>query len=133
MARLIVPREGGKAFEVRKGQVVRIIAVDGPQVCDFNGYNLHDFTEGFWSGGTRGFEGTHLTVGNRLWSNPPRIRPMFTIVADTVKQRPNNGATGSATSSAVCPATRTARTTSPGPSARMDCPRTRSRTPSTSS
>lgn len=89
VARMIVPREGGKAFEVEKGQIVRIIAIDGPQVCDFNAYNRHDFTEGFWSGGTRSFEGTHLTIGNRLWSNPPRIRPMFTIVADTVKQRPN--------------------------------------------
>lgn len=88
-ARLIVPREGGKAFGVKKGQVVRIIAIDGPQVCDFNAYNRHDLAEAFWSGGTRGFEGTHLTVGNRLWSNPPRIRPMFTIVTDTLKQRSN--------------------------------------------
>ena len=89
VARLIVAREAGKAFDVKQGQVVRIIAIDGPQVCDFNAYNRRDFTEAFWSGGTRGMEGTHLTVGNTLWSNPPRIRPMFTIVADTLKQRPN--------------------------------------------
>ncbi len=89
VVRLIVPREGGKAFEIKKGQIVRIIAIDGPQVCDFNAYNRRDFREAFWSGGTRGMEGTHLTVGNTLWSNPPRIRPMFTIVADTVKQRPS--------------------------------------------
>lgn len=90
VARLIVPRERGKAFEVKKGQIVRIIAIDGPQVCDFNAYNRRNFAEAFWAGGARVLERrTHLTVGNQLWSNPPWIRPMFTIVADTVKQRPS--------------------------------------------
>jgi len=89
VARLIVPRESGKGFVVKKGQVLRIIAIDGPQVCDLNAFNRRNPAETFWSGGTRSLEGTHLTVGNRLWSKPPWIRPMFTIVGDTVKQRPN--------------------------------------------
>jgi hypothetical protein len=87
--RLIVPRERGKGFVVKKGQIIRVIAIDGPQVCDFNAFNLHDPSETFWAGGTRSLEGTHLRVGHHLWSTPPRIRVMFSVVADTVKQRPS--------------------------------------------
>ncbi len=89
VTKLIVPREQGKGFVVKKGQVVRVIAIDGPQVCDFNAFNRKNPDEAFWAGGTRSLEGTHLTVGHCLWSKPPWIRPMFTIVTDTVKQRPN--------------------------------------------
>lgn len=89
VSRLIVPRESGKGFVVKKGQILRVIAIDGQQVCDFNAFNLDDLNEAFWAGGTRSLEGTHLTVGGQLWSKPPWIRVMFTVVADTVKQRPN--------------------------------------------
>jgi uncharacterized protein YcgI (DUF1989 family) len=87
--RLIIPRESGKAFVVPKGHVLRVIAIDGQQVCDFNAFNLKNPEEAFWAGGTRSLEGTHLTVGGQLWSKPPWIRVMFTILADTVKQRPS--------------------------------------------
>lgn len=87
--RLIVPRESGKGFVVKKGQILRVIAIDGQQVCDFNAFNRKNPDEAFWAGGTRSLEGTHLTVGGQLWSKPPWIRVMFTVVADTVKQRPN--------------------------------------------
>lgn len=85
--RLIIPRESGKGFIVRKGEILRVIAIDGQQVCDFNAFNLKDPEEAFWAGGTRSLEGTHLTVGCQLWSKPPWTRVMFTIVTDTVKQR----------------------------------------------
>ena len=42
----------------------------------------------FWSGRTRIFLGAHLTVGDQLWSTPPNMRPMFTIIADTVDHQP---------------------------------------------
>jgi uncharacterized protein YcgI (DUF1989 family) len=35
--RLIIPRESGKGFVVPKGHFLRVIAIDGQQVCDFNG------------------------------------------------------------------------------------------------
>lgn len=89
VSRLIVPRESGKGFTVKAGQVVRVIAIDGPQVCDFNAFNLRNKEEAFWAGGTRSLEGTHLTVGQTLWSKPPWIRPMLSVLADTVRQRPN--------------------------------------------
>lgn len=79
-----VPPESGYACHVDKGQILRIVCVDGPQVCDFNAFCADDPAEHFWSGRTRTLQGAHLTVGDRLWSTEPRMRPMFTIIADTV-------------------------------------------------
>lgn len=79
-----VPAESGYALRVGRGQVLRITCVDGPQVCDFNAFAADDPAEHFWSGRTRTLQGAHLTVGDRLWSTEPRMRPMFTVVADTV-------------------------------------------------
>jgi uncharacterized protein len=87
----VVTARSGDAIEVRHGQILRIVLTEGPQICDFNAWNLDDPTEAFWSGRTRIFENTHLTVFNRLWSTPPRMRPIATIVEDTVEHRPPPG------------------------------------------
>ena len=79
-----VPPESGYACHVGKGQILRIVCIDGPQVCDFNAFSANDPTEHFWSGRTRTLQGAHLSVGDRLWSTEPKMRPMFTIIADTV-------------------------------------------------
>lgn len=75
----------GKAFELLRGQVMRIEQIeDGGQCCDFNCFNLHDYKEHFHTGRTRHLHGLHPTTGDFLWSAPPRERPMAAIVADTV-------------------------------------------------
>ena len=84
----LIPKETGKAFLVEKGRIVRVIEVEGPQVADFNAFNRDDPREMFWSGRTRILQGAHLTVGHQLWSTPPQMRPMFTIIADTVDHQP---------------------------------------------
>ena len=88
---LVVPRLSGKAFIVEKGEILRVICTEGPQVADFNAFNKEDPKEMFWSGRTRLLQGAHLSVGDRLWSTPPRMRPMFTILADTVAHLPLPG------------------------------------------
>ncbi len=85
IADLVVPKMSGDACEVPKGHVVRITCIEGGQVCDFNAFNKDDPKEMFWSGRTRLFQHAHLTVGDQLWSTPPKMRPMFTIIADTVQ------------------------------------------------
>lgn len=80
---LVPPREG-RCFEVKAGQVFRISSVEGPQVGDLNLHNLHDLTERFFSGKTRALHGTHVTTGERLWSNLPYLRPIATIIEDTL-------------------------------------------------
>jgi len=58
--------------------------VDGPQVGDLNLWNAQDLSERFYSGKTRALHGTHLTTGERMWSSFPHLRPMATIVNDTL-------------------------------------------------
>ena len=85
---LVVPRIEGRAFVVDKGQILRVACIEGSQVADFNAFNRDDPKEMFWSGRTRLLQGAHLNVGDRLWSTPPKMRPMFTVIADTVDHRP---------------------------------------------
>lgn len=81
-----VPRRSGKAFPLAKHQIVRISCCDGPQVCDFNAFARDDPSEFFWSGRTRTLYGSHLKVGQRLWSTEPKMRPMLTFITDTVQK-----------------------------------------------
>jgi hypothetical protein len=81
---VIVPPRDARSFRVRAGQVFRITSVEGPQVGDLNLWNAQDLSERFYSGKTRALHGTHVTTGDRLWSSFPTLRPMATIVNDTL-------------------------------------------------
>jgi uncharacterized protein YcgI (DUF1989 family) len=84
ISNVVVPVRTGHAFTVRAGQIVRISSVDGPQVVDLNLWSQADPREHFWASRTRQFYGTHVTTGDRLWSNLPFLRPMVTFIADTI-------------------------------------------------
>ena len=77
------PREAC-TFRVSAGSFFRIVSVEGPQVGDLNLWNAHDLSERFYSGKTRALHGTHVTTGERLWSSFPTLRPMATIVEDSL-------------------------------------------------
>jgi uncharacterized protein YcgI (DUF1989 family) len=77
------PREAA-SFRVKAGQFFRIESVDGPQVGDLNLWSASDLSERFYSGKTRALHGTHVTLGERLWSSFPHLRPMATIVEDSL-------------------------------------------------
>ena len=79
----VPPREAA-CFRVPAGGMFRITSVDGPQVGDLNLWNAADMTERFYSGKTRALHGTHLTTGARMWSGFPHLRPMATIIEDTL-------------------------------------------------
>ncbi|MBL4769267.1 MAG: DUF1989 domain-containing protein [Rhodobacteraceae bacterium] len=80
---LVAPREASM-FHVPAGHFFRITSVEGPQVGDLNLWNAKDLSERFYSGKTRALHGTHLTTGDRMWSSFPNLRPMATIIADTL-------------------------------------------------
>ena len=80
---LAAPREAA-AFRVQAGQYFRISSVTGAQVGDLNLWNANDLSERFYSGKTRALHGTHITVGDRMWSSFPTLRPMATIIDDTL-------------------------------------------------
>lgn len=81
---IFVPPREGRCWTVRAGQFFRITCIEGPQVGDLNLWSAADPAERFYSGKTRALHGTHLSVGDRLWSSFPHLRPMATIVADTL-------------------------------------------------
>ena len=72
------------SFTVPAGHFFRISSFEGPQVGDLNLWNAQDLTERFYSGKTRALHGTHVTTGERLWSSFPNLRPMATIVEDSL-------------------------------------------------
>lgn len=79
----IVPAKGVTAFELRRGQTVRIEDVEGQQAIDLICYNLDDLAERFWAAHTAKINGTiYVTTGHVLYSD--KARPMMTIVEDTV-------------------------------------------------
>ena len=80
---LIAPREA-RCFDVAAGEFFRISSVEGPQVGDLNLWNANDVSERFFSGKTRALHGTHLSTGDRMWSNLPHLRAMATITEDTL-------------------------------------------------
>ncbi len=80
---IVAPREAA-CFRVPAGHFFRISSVEGAQVGDLNLWNAHDLSERFYSGKTRALHGTHITTGERMWSSFPALRPMATIVDDTL-------------------------------------------------
>ncbi|WP_300067180.1 DUF1989 domain-containing protein [uncultured Ruegeria sp.] len=78
-----LPRDAA-CIDVPAGAFFRIVSVDGAQVGDLNLWNKHDLNERFYSGKTRALHGTHLSTGDRMWSSFPTMRPMATIVEDTL-------------------------------------------------
>lgn len=84
VTRVVADPRDAASFRVDAGQFFRIMSVDGPQVGDLNLWNAHDLSERFYSGKTRALHGTHVTEGERLWSSFPFLRPMATIIKDTL-------------------------------------------------
>lgn len=73
----------GTAFELNRGQLLRVIDLEGEQVADLIAFNRADRREWLSSGRTIDYANTiYLTKGHLLYSN--RSRPMFTILQDDV-------------------------------------------------
>lgn len=73
----------GTAFELRAGQSLRVIDLEGEQVADLIAFNAADKAECLSSGRSIDYANRiYLTKGDILYSN--RSRPMLTIVEDDV-------------------------------------------------
>lgn len=82
--RVIVPPRDGRSFRVSAGGAFRITCPEGSQVGDLNLWHAGNLTERFFSGKTRALHGTHVSIGDRLWSSFPHLRPMATVIADSL-------------------------------------------------
>ncbi|GAA6188013.1 DUF1989 domain-containing protein [Litorivita sp. NS0012-18] len=83
-AQVTVPPREAAAFRVAAGSFFRISLPEGSQVGDLNLWNAERLDERFYSGKTRALHGTHLSVGDRMWSCHPYLRPMATVIADSL-------------------------------------------------
>ncbi len=85
---------------VRRGQVLRIVDLDGAQAVDFLCYSASDHEERYHAPNTLKKARTlRLTTGHRLYSDV--ARPIFTIVADTHGTHDTIGGCCSAPSNAM--------------------------------
>src|SRR5260370_41617831 len=84
----VVPIRSGYAWPVRAGSVVRIVAVEGPQGCDLNLWNLNNPRERFWAARTRQLQDAHVTTFDRLCSRLAYLRPMVTLTDHTLPTEP---------------------------------------------
>lgn len=80
-----IPIRSGRAWTVPTGCIVKISTPEGPQVGDLNIWNLNNPRERFWAARTRQLHASHVTVNDRLWSCLPYLRPLVTIIADSLK------------------------------------------------
>ena len=81
---VIVPPRDAATIRVPAGSFLRIGCPEGPQVGDLNLFNAQNLDERFYSGKTRALHGTHVTEGDQLWSCFPYLRPMATVVVDSL-------------------------------------------------
>lgn len=83
VARFHLEPQTGIGFEVRRGQLLKIIDPRGEQVADLTSFSGRERTEWLSSGRTIDYANTiYVTTGHVLYSN--RSRPMWTIVEDSV-------------------------------------------------
>jgi uncharacterized protein len=83
---LVIPPCDARSWVVKAGQLFRLVCSHGPQVADMNCWNWHNPRgERFYTSKTRQIHATHLTTGDRLWSNIPYLRPLATIVHETIQ------------------------------------------------
>jgi len=75
----IIPACEGKMFTVKKGQILRVIAVEGPQAADLIVFNEHDMKESYSAWLTRQNSGC-FTRAKKLYSKLPAMNVMFTVL-----------------------------------------------------
>ena len=81
---VIIPPRNAKTFKVKSGNFFRIESIEGPQVGDLNIFQADNFDEKFYSGKTRALYGTHISVGDKMFSSFPYLRSLATITWDTL-------------------------------------------------
>ncbi|KAK6834519.1 meiotic chromosome segregation protein [Apiospora arundinis] len=80
----LLPIRSGRAWKVKAGEVVRISTPEGAQVGDLNIWNAHNPRERFWASRTRQLHASHVSTHDRLWSCLPYMRPLATIIHDSL-------------------------------------------------
>jgi uncharacterized protein YcgI (DUF1989 family) len=81
---VVVPPREAVTWTIPAGHFCRILCSEGAQVGDLNLFNARDLNERLYTGKTRALNGTHVGLGDQLFSNLPYLRPIATITHDTL-------------------------------------------------
>ena len=80
--RVVVPPRGTFVRELRRGDIMRVVDIEGQQVGDLIAYDLNNMSDKFWISTTIRLNGkVFLTTGDVLYSE--LSKPMLTVTADT--------------------------------------------------
>jgi hypothetical protein len=83
MLAITIPPQEGVALELKKGQFLKIIDLEGGQVADLLAYRASDFSEKLSTGATIDNNGSlYISQGDYLYSN--KHNPLLQIVEDKV-------------------------------------------------
>lgn len=81
MDRIEVPGYQGRSYEIKAGQYLRIVDVEGQQIADWIAFNSADPSETLSGPETLNLEWrTRPKIGSRFWTS--KRRPMFEVVHD---------------------------------------------------
>ena len=84
----VIPKCSAKAFLLKKGQVLRVIAYEGKQVADIRFLNAHDYREQFTASNSISLNSIEGIGGSKkikkLYSKPPWLNVMLTVIDDKV-------------------------------------------------
>ncbi|KAK4442354.1 hypothetical protein QBC34DRAFT_418854 [Podospora aff. communis PSN243] len=79
-----LPIRSGRAWKAPAGSIIRISTPEGAQVGDLNIWNADNPRERFWASRTRQLHASHVSTFDRLWSCLPYMRPLVTIIGDSL-------------------------------------------------
>jgi uncharacterized protein YcgI (DUF1989 family) len=77
-----IPARSGKGFEVKEGQVFRVVEVEGGQIADVWLMNRHNPRQHFMGHTSFLHEGAYPKRFTQFWSCMPDIRPMATMLVE---------------------------------------------------
>ncbi len=80
-----IPKCEGRSFEIRKGQTLRIIQVEGSQGADMIAFNHDDLRESLSAWLTRHLSG-NFTRATKIYSKLPAGNVMFSVLTDLQDQ-----------------------------------------------
>jgi uncharacterized protein YcgI (DUF1989 family) len=78
---ILIPACEARSFTLAAGDVVRVIAVEGPQAADLIAFNQHEHRESLSTWLTRHMSGS-FSRADKVYSKLPAGRLMFTVQSD---------------------------------------------------
>ena len=91
VSRTLVPKNTGHAARVAAGQAFKLEMIEGAQIIDLDIFAAADPSEHYSAPTQVWAEGGRVDLFTRIWSNPPRSRPLATVIANQIAFRDEGG------------------------------------------